>query len=78
MASWNFPTMNFVDVFSIQNGGNLQRSPCYWANYNDQTAEVTLDGGLVREFPPNALNSGLGIILICPDVSFRFRVGLGR
>ena len=26
-------------------------------------------GGLVRECPQNPLNSGLGIILICPDVS---------
>ncbi len=30
------------------------------------SAEVTLDGGLVREYPPNPLNSGLGIIVICP------------
>ena len=31
------------------------------------SAEVTLNGGLVRESPPNPLNSGLGIILIWPD-----------
>ena len=31
------------------------------------SAEVTLNGGLVRESPQNPLNSGLGIILICPD-----------
>ena len=31
------------------------------------SAEVTLNGGLVRELPQNPLNSGLGIILICPD-----------
>ena len=31
------------------------------------SAEVTPNGGLVREFPPNPLNSGLGIIVICPD-----------
>ena len=30
------------------------------------SAEVTLNGGLVRESPQNPLNSGLGIILICP------------
>ena len=30
-------------------------------------AEVTLNGGLIRELPQNTLNSGLGIILICPD-----------
>ena len=33
------------------------------------SAEVTLNGGLIRELPQNPLNSGLGIILICPDVS---------
>ena len=32
------------------------------------SAQVTLNGGLVREFPQYALNSGLGIILICPDI----------
>ena len=31
------------------------------------SAEVTPNGGLVRESPQNPLNSGLGIILICPD-----------
>ena len=31
------------------------------------SAEVTLNGGLIRELPQNPLNSGLGIILICPD-----------
>ena len=31
------------------------------------SAEVTPNGGLVREYPPNPLNSGLGIIVICPD-----------
>ena len=30
------------------------------------SAEVTLNGGLVRESSQNPLNSGLGIILICP------------
>ena len=28
------------------------------------SAEVTLNGGLIRELPQNPLNSGLGIILI--------------
>ncbi len=32
------------------------------------SAEVTLNGGLIRELPQNPLNSGLGIILICPDL----------
>ena len=30
-------------------------------------AEVTGNGSLVREYPPNALNSGLGITVVCPD-----------
>ena len=36
------------------------------------SAEVTLNGGLIRELPQNPLNSGLGIILICPDLSPTF------
>ncbi len=32
------------------------------------SAEVTLNGGLIRELPQNPLNSGLGIILIWPDM----------
>ena len=48
--------------------------------YNDQTAEVTLNGGIVRESSQNPLNSGLGIIVICPDIYihhcfFRLRGG---
>ena len=35
------------------------------------SAEVTLNGGLIRELPQNSLNSGLGIILICPDMCDR-------
>ena len=31
------------------------------------SADVTPNGGLIRELPQNPLNSGLGIILICPD-----------
>ena len=47
-------------------------SPCYpkkksWVNYSDQTAEVTPNDGFVRESFQNPLNSGSGIILICPD-----------
>ena len=33
------------------------------------SADVTLNGGLIRELPQNPLNSGLGIILICPEES---------
>ena len=36
------------------------------------SAEVTLNGGLIWELPQNPLNSGLGIILICPDPCFLF------
>ena len=32
------------------------------------SAEVTPNGGLVRESPKNPLNSGLGIIVIGPDM----------
>ena len=32
------------------------------------SAEVTPNGGLVRESPQNPLNSGLGIIVICPGL----------
>ena len=39
------------------------------------SAEVTLNFGLVREFPPpNPLNSGLGIILICQIVEMLLRM----
>ena len=31
------------------------------------SAEVTLNGSLVRESPQNPLNSGLGIVVICPE-----------
>ena len=34
------------------------------------SAKVTLNGGLVRESPQNPLNSGLGIILICPEITW--------
>ena len=32
---------------------------------------VHISGGLVREYPQNALNSGLGIIVICPEYLIR-------
>ena len=47
-----------------------QKEAYIWANYKDQAAEVTPNGALVRErFPQNALNSGLGTIVIYPDIS---------
>ena len=50
--------------FSLISDGKEQKN---WANYNDQPAEVTPNGGLVGESLQNDLNSGLGIILICPE-----------
>ena len=45
-----------------------------WANYNDVARRVvTLNGGLVRESSHNPLNSGLGIILICPVIVVTLR-----
>ena len=35
------------------------------------SAEVTPNGGLVRESHQNPLNSGLGIIVICPAFKWR-------
>ena len=40
----------------------------FWANYSDLSRRlVTPNGGLVRESPQNDLNSGLGIIIFCPE-----------
>ena len=36
------------------------------------SAEVTPNGGLVRKSNQNPLNSGLGMIVICPDEWFIF------
>ena len=53
-----------------------ERVPGRWPVYKTgqiitTSAEVTLTCGLVRESPKNPLNSGLGIIVICPDKTFR-------
>ena len=44
----------------------------FWSKLSGQiittSAEVTLNGGLVRESLQYPLNSGLGIILICPEL----------
>ncbi len=49
----------------------MTKTLVYAGDYSGQiittSAEVTPNGGLVRESPPNPLNSGLGIIVICPD-----------
>ena len=44
-----------------------EKRALFWANYNDLSRRlVTLNGRLVRESPQDPLNSGLGIIVICP------------
>ena len=55
-TSWDL-----LDFFWILSGQIITRS-----------AEVTLNGGLIRELPQNPLNLGLGIILICPDIVVSF------
>ena len=52
----------------------MESKAVFFLGSNDQSgqiittsADVTLNGGLIRELPQNPLNSGLGIILICPD-----------
>ena len=43
------------------------------------SAEITPNGGLVRESSQNPLNSGLGIIVICPELLlFAYCVETGR
>ena len=58
--------ISYLDFFFVDETGTR------WADVSGQiittSAEVTLNGGLIRELPQNPLNSGLGIILICPDV----------
>ena len=52
--------------------GNLKSLNFYFLVISGQiittSADVTLNGGLIRELPQNPLNSGLGIILICPVI----------
>ena len=43
-------------MINLQYAGHIVTSP-----------EVTPNGGLVWESPQNALNSGLGIMVICPE-----------
>ena len=52
--------------------GNLSYFPK--VNFVTQCSEVTLNGGLIRELPQNPLNSGLGIILICPECCHNWRL----
>ena len=44
--------------------------PVILANYSDQPA-ITPNGGLVREFPQNSLNSSLGVIVfVGPELCY--------
>ena len=42
---------------------------CVGSNKNATSQDLTPNGGLVRESFQNPLNSGLGIIVICPDLT---------
>ena len=67
VASPNMKMSHKNESFWTQKEMNHLNQPLMWANYSDQPAEVTPNGGLVRESSQNPLNSGLGIIVICPD-----------
>ena len=55
--------------FSCLDPPSLIDNMCLGKLFHDVSRRVvTLNGGLIRELPQNPLNSGLGIILICPDV----------
>ena len=73
---WKHPYINVWEVCCQKNHPSNwapvlwnRRKRSIWSNYNDQPAEVTPnDGpGWARESLQNPLNSGFGIILICPD-----------
>ena len=62
--------------FCLKFSGRKKKTRNYGSTYDmtnpsgqiiTTSAEVTPNGGLIRELPQNPLNSGLGIILICPD-----------
>ena len=54
-------------ISETETGGGGQQETIKSGQIITTSAEVTLNGGLIRELPQNPLNSGLGIILICPD-----------
>ena len=64
---WTFSDVNLREHFL----GGGEKKPLLRGMLAGQiittSAEVTLNGGLIRELPQNPLNSGLGIILICPE-----------
>ena len=55
------------DVLRFPNSGFQNLGEHFSGQIITTSAEVTLNGGLIRELPQNPLNSGWGIILICPD-----------
>ena len=65
-SGWWFRLVGFTLSFWNQFHGERDES----GQIITTSAEVTLNGGLIRELPQNPLNSGLGIILICPDEYF--------
>jgi len=59
------PKRNEGLVVTTVVGGWLSIFSEIWANYTDQTGGlVTPNGRLATEFPQNAFNSGLGIIVL--------------
>ncbi len=66
-----------LDLFFASDKGLLSR----WLEHTSgqiiaNSAEVTPNGGVVRESSQNPLNSGLGIIVICPDTSIAWELPL--
>ena len=55
-----------MKIFTMFHGPSIGE-PDFYGQITTTSAEVTPNGGLVRESPQNPLNSGLGIIVICPD-----------
>ena len=55
----------------VLDGNSRRHEKGDFINYPGQiiatSAEVTPNGGLIGIFPQNTLNSGLGVIVICPD-----------
>ena len=70
---------NLSDVYQVDRGmicqkrvvgGEKKMSTLVWANYNDVSRghlKLWFSKGIP---PPNPLNSGLGIILICPELVY--------
>ena len=71
-----FPTRNVIFLVVTVTGRRLH--PTYiFGQIITTSAEVTLNGGLIRELPQNPLNLSLGIILICPDIYIYIHVFSG-